>query len=200
MPQKRPLSKNSACVVNELQNGLPLPVGIGSITNYPNAPFLSNEELKEKQPALIRAAAQAIANAGVFVIASGAGFSADSGLAVYKDIADVPAYQKRGLEYHDICQPHWIEEDPDLFYGFWGMCFNDYRNTNPHEGYHIIQRWRDSRFAKNKYSQQIQSAWKGKAGEEAPGAFFSVTSNVDEHFKKVGFKPSEVREIHGHTE
>ena len=87
-----------------------------------------------------------------------------------------------------------------MFYGFWGMCFNDYRDTNPHEGYRILKRWRDSRFAKNKYSRLIQAAWKGNPEDEAPGAFFSITSNVDEHFKKVGFKPAEVREIHGHTE
>lgn len=58
-------------------------------------------------------------------------FSADSGLAVYRDIAKIEAYQTRGLHYHDICVPQWLEDDKALFWGFWGRCFNDYRETKP---------------------------------------------------------------------
>ena len=32
----------------------------------------------------------------------------DSGLAVYKDIDKVAAWKKRGLQYHDLCDPCWI--------------------------------------------------------------------------------------------
>lgn len=78
---------------------------------------------------------------------NGAGFSADSGLAVYADVAkahptpheslnlvcwrnlpgmfvnlEVPAYRDRKLTYQDVCQPHWLFEEPDLFWGFWGQC------------------------------------------------------------------------------
>ena len=89
-------------------------------------------------------AAVKIAEADFILIATGAGFSADSGLAVYKDIADIPAYHEQHLDYHDLCQPHWLAQGdesnvsevggkqisgPDLFYGFWGSCFNDYRDT-----------------------------------------------------------------------
>ena len=26
-----------------------------------------------------------------------------------------------------------MRHDPELFYGFWGTCYNDYRDTEPHE-------------------------------------------------------------------
>ena len=94
-------------------------------------------------------AAHAVWTADVLVLITGAGFSADSGLAVYNDVADIPAYQIRLLTYMDVCQPHWLEEDPQLFYGFWGQCFNDYRTTQPHEGYSILAKWRNDRNAKN---------------------------------------------------
>ena len=56
-------------------------------------------------------------SAQVLLLATGAGWSADSGLAVYRDIADVPAYHELGLTYRDICQPRWLSHDPELFFG-----------------------------------------------------------------------------------
>ena len=68
------------------------------------------------------------------MLTTGAGWSADSGLAVYKDIANVPAYHSLGLTYYDLCQPRWLKRQPAIFHGFWGACFNDYRDTPPHAG------------------------------------------------------------------
>ena len=48
--------------------------------------------------------------------------------------------------YRDICDPSWLQRDPGLFFGFWGKCFNDYRDAIPHYGYDILRRWRDERF------------------------------------------------------
>eukprot|EP00241_Pyramimonas_parkeae_P007139 CAMPEP_0114273182 /NCGR_PEP_ID=MMETSP0058-20121206/28955_1 /TAXON_ID=36894 /ORGANISM="Pyramimonas parkeae, CCMP726" /LENGTH=316 /DNA_ID=CAMNT_0001392609 /DNA_START=115 /DNA_END=1065 /DNA_ORIENTATION=- len=98
------------------------------------------EELKGKLDKNCRNAALAIEDASVLLFATGAGFSADSGLATYKDIADVSAYRERNLEYMDLCQEHWASTEPDIFYGFWGSCYNTYRNTKPHEGYNIVER------------------------------------------------------------
>jgi len=83
----------------------------------------------------------------------------------------VPAYMERGLEYHDICQPHWLESEPDLFWGFWGACFNDYRSTEPHEGYATIARWRDfffqdTRVALNLRARQCETRLKEWSKEE----------------------------------
>ncbi|KAJ1637600.1 hypothetical protein T492DRAFT_1140470, partial [Pavlovales sp. CCMP2436] len=90
------------------------------------------------------AAADAIIRCDYLLIAAGAGFSADSGLAVYKDIADVPTYRAAGLTYAELCDPLWLAKDPALFYGFWGSCFNSYMLTSPHAGYGVLARWRDS--------------------------------------------------------
>ena len=90
-------------------------------------------------------AARALKEADVLLLVTGAGFSADSGLAVYNDIGNVEAYQVRNLDYSDICRPTWLEKQPELFYGFWGQCFNDYRNTKPHDGYQILRQWRDDK-------------------------------------------------------
>jgi NAD-dependent SIR2 family protein deacetylase len=88
-----------------------------------NAPSTPSEEQTRElaetlEPSILRAAA-AIQQADVLLLATGAGWSADSGLAVYKDIANIQAYNERKLTYHDICEPHWLEKEPALFYGFW---------------------------------------------------------------------------------
>ena len=62
-----------------------------------------------------------------FPVMMGAGWSADSGLAVYQEVASFPVYAARGLQYRDLCQPRVLHDDPATVYGFWGTCFNDYR-------------------------------------------------------------------------
>ena len=37
------------------------------------------------------------------------------------------AYQDRCLDYMDLCDPKLVHQEPPLFWGFWGQCFNDYR-------------------------------------------------------------------------
>jgi hypothetical protein len=48
-----------------------------------------------------------------------AGFSADSGLPIYDEIANEPAWTERGLTYGDLCRPSLLETDPEMAYGFW---------------------------------------------------------------------------------
>ena len=69
-----------------------------------------------EQDAVGRAAA-AIAQADVLLLCTGAGWSADSGLKVYQDIADIGAYHDKGLTYRDICCPSYLHDDPETFYG-----------------------------------------------------------------------------------
>lgn len=98
--------------------------------------------------------------------------SADSGLAVYKDIASVPAWHNMDLTYADLCDPMWITKgvaqelqfgtthmllcdhpskccpgfaiepcaDPEIFFGFWGTCLNNYMETPQHQGYELLAR------------------------------------------------------------
>ena len=50
-------------------------------------------------------AAHKIKDADILLVVTGAGFSADSGLATYIDVADVEAYNRKGWTYRDLCQP-----------------------------------------------------------------------------------------------
>merc|ERR550532_2228500 len=159
-------------------------------------------------------AAKAISEADVLLLCTGAGFSADSGLAVYDDVAQVPAYKQRGLNYQDLCNPHWLDADPDLFWGFWGQCYNDYRCTAPHEGYRIIDTWAEKWFRKSEIADRVRAfeaelaavqenvgnhADEPYALDDLAGAFFAFTSNVDGHHYD-WFRACEIRECHGNIE
>ena len=179
----------------------------------PSLPSATQQEaLEQRKSELEHRAALAIQQADVLLVATGAGWSADSGLAIYRDVADVEAYHQRGLTYRDICQPEWLRNDPELFYGFWGGCFNDYRNVTPHEGYRTIQKWANLSFrqseAANIVRRQLAMADRlraqphqqlgqhedtaaampsgGTTGTGYAGAFFSLTSNVDAHWVTSG--------------
>lgn len=79
------------------------PFEIGDRPNAEEAKVLQNKFIEQCQKA-----AKALKEADVLLLVTGAGFSADSGLAVYADVANVPAYQNRDLDYCDICQPEWL--------------------------------------------------------------------------------------------
>lgn len=127
----------------------------------------------EPTPLKLRAAADAIAAADFLLIAAGAGFSAQSGLPVYKDLADVLAYKDRGLDYADLAQPHWRHSEPGVFFGFMGNCSNMYQAAKPHDGYRILR------------------SWCNRLGENS----YVYTSNVDGFFQREGFEA--VNEMHG---
>jgi hypothetical protein len=68
------------------------------------------------------------------------GMGVASGLATYVDVANLPAYTQRELDYHDLCSTEWLgpilsnsfierdDRDEMTFYGFWGACFNKVRH------------------------------------------------------------------------
>ena len=58
----------------------------------------------------------------------------------------MPAYLDRGLDYRALCVPHWLQKERELFHGFWGAAFNEYRDATPHAGYDILRRWRETVF------------------------------------------------------
>ncbi|RHY90055.1 hypothetical protein DYB37_002284 [Aphanomyces astaci] len=161
--------------------------------------------------AAVASAAEKILRADILLVAVGAGFSgtivskchgfelaflvADSGLPVYKDIADVLAYHQLGVDYQDLCDPYWIYDDMSIFLGFWGESFNQYRNTTPHAGYDILKRW------KQRLTCQLI---KDKLANNNPtntttSPFFVFTSNVDSHCTRV-FAKNEVYDVHGNTD
>ncbi|MEM1443811.1 MAG: Sir2 family NAD-dependent protein deacetylase, partial [Verrucomicrobiota bacterium] len=75
----------------------------------------------------------------------------------------------------EMANPAAFTTDPEFAWGFYGHRLNLYRNTEPHEGFQILQRW-----AKDK-----------------PGGAFVMTSNVDGHFQKAGFSEEAIYEVHG---
>lgn len=152
-------------------------------------------------------ASKLIKEANIFILHIGAGFSADSGLPVYADIANMPVYKEMGLNYSDICKPQWLFTDPEIFYGFAGKCLNDYRNTEPHEGYQIIKKWKKNFFSSNseKSSNYFPNQFneymaKKDVKDVTNNPFLIVSSNVDGHPQKVGFLDNEIIEIHGSME
>ncbi|CAK9082325.1 Hypothetical protein (Fragment) [Durusdinium trenchii] len=161
-------------------------------------------------------AAQLLGDAQVLLLFTGAGFSADSGLAVYDDVAKVKAYQDRSLDYMDLCDPKLVHQEPPLFWGFWGQCFNDYRTTAPHQGYEILSRWVEQRFHHSETAQRMRAILSSSCEtseytsfDSLPaepyevsghaGAFYVFTSNVDAHHYD-WFQPYEIRECHGNVE
>ena len=135
----RPASGNLASSRPESGNRAPLMPQSRPVSGAPTRGLDTIEHF------LIRAA-ELLINADYVLIAAGAGFSADSGLPVYKDIADVEAYKRLNLTYADLCTPDWLQRDPEMFFGFWGSCFNDYMQTAPHNGYKLCKHWSDTHF------------------------------------------------------
>jgi NAD-dependent SIR2 family protein deacetylase len=132
----------------------------------------------DDEQALISAAA-AIDSATHLLIAAGAGFSADSGLPVYADVAHSPMWSARGLDYSDLCRPHLLSDSPAVGYGFWAGCTLDYLRTEPHDGYRILERW---------------------AASKSPDVVYVYTSNVDGHFRRFPGLAHSLCEIHGCAE
>jgi NAD-dependent SIR2 family protein deacetylase len=133
-------------------------------------------------------AARLIKKADFLLIATGAGFSADSGLPTYADVAKNPIYERLGIEYGDLCRLQCVTENPRLFYGFWGTCFNLYqRQVKPHAGYRIIMKW----------CQEKQAKLQARQLEGLNTASYLYTSNVDGHFRLAGFPEKSLHEVHG---
>ena len=122
----------------------------------------------------IQAAAHHISECDFLLVATGAGFSADSGLPTYNDVAKNPIYEKQAIDYSDLCRISCLRQRPALFYGFWGSCFNAYQNAEPHAGYDILKKW----------CQQRED-------------YYLYTSNVDGHFRRKGFATNRMHEMHG---
>ena len=148
--------------------------------------------------------AEQIANCDFLLIGAGAGMSADSGLLVYSEVSETAFFQRNNLTYRDLADPRLLITNPDLFYGWTASCMHKYRNSKPHEGYFILNRWKEEIFAKKseeitKFQEilrenQIRDV---KEGGEAPKNVFVITTNVDGFFKRVGFDDFEICETHG---
>jgi NAD-dependent SIR2 family protein deacetylase len=124
-------------------------------------------------------AAAIIREAEVFVITAGAGMGVDSGLPDFRGDRGFwkayPAYARLGFSFIDCANPRHFADDPSFGWGFYGHRTNLYRDTVPHEGFHIIRKWIERNRAQ----------------------YFVVTSNVDGQFQRAGYADDLILEVHG---
>ena len=127
----------------------------------------------------IERAAEAIADADAMLVGAGAGMGVDSGLPDFRGDEgfwkNYPPFKERGLNFYDLANPRWFDDDPELAWGFYGHRLHLYRETEPHDGHAILRRW-------------------GASMATDP---FVFTSNVDGQFQKAGFADGGILECHG---
>lgn len=124
-------------------------------------------------------AAVLISQADGILITAGAGMGIDSGLPDFRGDRGFwnayPALGKLGMSFSEIANPRSFEKRPEIAWGFYGHRLQLYRQTKPHEGFHILTRLAD----KLKYRSAV------------------FTSNVDGQFQKAGLLADRVVECHG---
>jgi NAD-dependent SIR2 family protein deacetylase len=124
-------------------------------------------------------AAELIAGADALVIAAGAGMGVDSGLPDFRGNDGFwkayPALANAKLNFIDVASPSTFHNDARLAWGFYGHRLALYRDTVPHEGFAILQRW----------------------AKRMPRGAFVFTSNVDGQFQKAGYADDQIHECHG---
>jgi NAD-dependent SIR2 family protein deacetylase len=107
---------------------------------------------------------------------------------VYNDVAKDEYYRSKGKEYSDLADTTLLLHEPELFWKFWGDCVESYRNTDCHNGYHILNNW-CSTLPKLACSTST-----------LPSSTHVYTSNVDGHFRRFDKLRSGLTEIHGCAE
>ncbi|MBM5570555.1 NAD-dependent deacetylase [Deefgea chitinilytica] len=86
-----------------------------------------------------------------------------------------PALGKANLSFMDVACPQTFRTDPALAWGFYGHRLKLYRETQPHNGFKLLNRW----------------------GERLLHGASIFTSNVDGQFQKAGFSEQRISECHG---
>ena len=127
----------------------------------------------------IEKAASLIREADALLIGAGAGMGVDSGLPDFRGNEGLwRAYPKLGkhqISFVEIANPNAFADNARLAWGFYGHRLNRYRETQPHDGFRILQ----------------------DMAKKLPHGAFVFTSNVDGQFQKAGFDESRIVECHG---
>jgi len=115
--------------------------------------------------------------ASTLVIHAGAGMSADSGLATYRNEGGLwgDVEQDMNKSVFEVITPQAFEESPLQIWTLFAKRIKTCEETQPHAGYRILLDW----------IQRYQLD------------YFILTSNVDGHFQKAGFEERRIRELHG---
>ena len=117
--------------------------------------------------------------------------------AEYLVVCAGPAFDTTGCNplTHELCDASLVAK-PNRLMGFWGANFNEYADSSPHEGYHVIARWRDKLFS----AQDIRKRKQKKGDEEEVDAILRCmvyTGHIGNSFQKVGFPAQEMMEMLG---
>ena len=124
-------------------------------------------------------AAEAVKSAKAMIVTSGAGMGVDSGLPDFRGDQGFwnayPMYAHLHISFIDAANPSNFEGDPAFGWGFYGHRTNLYRETEPHQGFQMLQDW----------------------AAEFDQDSFVVTSNVDGQFQKAGYREDQILEVHG---
>ncbi len=127
----------------------------------------------------IEHAKRLIDDAEAILITAGAGMGVDSGLPDFRGENGFwrayPSLKARGLHFEDMATPKLFQTNPSLAWAFYGHRLHLYRETIPHEGFHLLR----DLVNKKMYN------------------YFIFTSNVDGQFQKAGFDEDAIVEVHG---
>jgi NAD-dependent SIR2 family protein deacetylase len=142
-------------------------------------PMDSPKALASAKAQEIQKAVAWLTEADGLLITAGAGMGVDSGLPDFRGDHGFwrayPALEHLGFSFEAMANPQRFEDDPELAWGFYGHRLQLYRDTVPHEGFHILRKWAD---------RMMRGA-------------FVFTSNVDGQFQKAGFRENRIHEVHG---
>ena len=155
-------------------------IGYGIICVAANYPVKGGSwGMNDKLARRFTEAAETIKNARTLIITAGAGAGVDSGLPDYRGEQgfwkSYPMYEPLGLSYYDTADPIHFSNDPAFGWGFYAHRIDLYRNTTPHQGFALLQKWVE------RYQME----------------YFVVTSNVDGQFQKGGIPADKIYEVHG---
>ena len=118
-------------------------------------------------------------NYDALIITAGAGMGVDSGLPDFRGNQGFwrayPKVKNLGLSFEEMANANWFKEAPELAWAFYGHRLNLYRGIEPHNGFLELLEF----------------------GRKLPMGYGVITSNVDGHFQKSGFKNNQVLKIHG---
>ena len=109
------------------------------------------------------------------IILAGAGFSVDSGLPDYRELHKLMdiASKKFSINPADIESPDFYKKNPSVAWGIQARIMSMFLGSKPHAGYNKLYE-----LTKDKNT-------------------FVITSNIDEHFRHIGFDENKLYEIHG---
>ena len=135
--------------------------------------------MQQLSPIEIERIKSLFSKADSLIISAGAGMGVDSGLPDFRGNQGMwrayPELGKQRIDFTEIANPAAFKFQPNLAWGFYGHRLALYRQTLPHQGFHLLK----------------------QLAEKLALPYFVFTSNVDGQFQKAGFDPNQIYECHG---